>query len=309
MKVLITGGLGFIGSHVVDQLLEIENTDVVIVDQSNSMNTYWKKESLTIYQMDVNDPKLGAIFAKEKPDVVIHLAAQVSVTESIKAPSNDALVNILGTIHVLECAVKYGVKKIIFSSSAAVYGDPEFIPINESHPVEPTSFYGLSKLACEKYIRLFHQLYGLEYGILRFANVYGPRQTTDGEAGVISIFIDRLVKRTPITVYGDGTQTRDFVFVKDIADACVRMVDCKDSCTLNVGSGKETSLNELVYLLSNELNGNMIVNYRNKREGDITRSCLQNNAIYEKVGWKPKYSMKTGLKKTFSFFEMRNSSG
>ncbi|MFD1360704.1 NAD-dependent epimerase/dehydratase family protein [Lentibacillus salinarum] len=303
MKVLVTGGAGFIGSHVVDRLLD-ENVEVAVVDMSG--DNRWENSNVTYYEMNILDSGLRNIIEHEKPDIIYHLAAQISVTRSIADPIADANVNIVGTLRILQCAVKYKVKKIIFASSASVYGKPDYLPIEETHPIQPTSFYGISKSAAETYIRLYRELYGLNYSIFRFSNVYGPRQASDGEAGVISICLNKISENLPFTIYGDGTQTRDFIYVKDVAEACVMASSLSGSHTINVSSGKKVSLNMLIELLAENAGISTIVNYRNKKPGDIAHSCLQNDLARKLLQWKPKYRLEEGLAETYAHInEMR----
>ena len=240
LKVLITGGAGFIGSHVVDECQE-KNYEVVVVDNFSSGKNENLSKGCKVYKVDINDERLASIFNEEKPDYVIHMAAQASVMKSIEDPIQDGMTNILGTLKVLEYARINEVKKVVLASSAAVYGNPETFPIKENSPLDPLSFYSLSKWSGEHYAQLYESLYGLSSCILRFSNVYGPRQNTLGEAGVVSIFINQLLNRETMIIYG-GQQTRDFVYVKDVAKACRTAIESEKTGIFNISSCSETTI-------------------------------------------------------------------
>lgn len=220
MKVLVTGGAGFIGSHVVDCLIE-SGHETVVVDNLATGKASHVHPKAKLYVTDIRSKELKEIVETEKPRVVIHQAAQVSVKRSVDEPLWDAEINILGTLNLLECCRAANVEKLIYASSAAVYGDPVYVGVDERHLIQPLSLYGVSKYTPELYIKVYHHLYGLNYTILRYANVYGPRQDSEGEGGVVSIFIDKLLKGEQPIIYGDGEQTRDFVYVTDVAQANV----------------------------------------------------------------------------------------
>ncbi|MCC6639239.1 NAD-dependent epimerase/dehydratase family protein, partial [Candidatus Falkowbacteria bacterium] len=243
-KVLVTGGAGFIGSHLVDRLVELGH-QVVVVDNLSTGRLSNLNGFAKLYEMNIEDKKLADVFDAERPEIVFHMAAQISVTASFKDIIKDGNANIIASLNVLEQCVKFGVKKIIFSSSAAVYGDNPELPLREDHVPAPASPYAISKLTTEEYIKLFHKQHKLGYTILRYANVYGPRQTADGEAGVISIFIDRLLKGQQPTITGDGNQTRDFVFVQDVVSANVAAMNSDKSGIYNVSTNSQVKINEL----------------------------------------------------------------
>lgn len=294
MKAFVIGGAGFIGSHIVDQLL-LKNVDVVVIDNLSTGNKHWLPPNVVFYELDMFDKELERIFVLEKPDVVFHQAAQISVARSMDAPEEDARMNILGTINVLQCAVKVQVKRFIFASSAAVYGIPDQLPISEEHKIDPASFYGMSKAFAEEYIRLFSTLRHLKYSIFRYANVYGPRQNAQGEAGVIAIFFDRLLAGKPLTIYGDGTQTRDFIHVKDIATACVKSMTLTESTIMNLGTNQSVSINELVKYLMEITDTTVITNQMPRKKGDITNSYLDNQQALSQLDWQPGYTIIDGL--------------
>lgn len=248
-KVLVTGGAGFIGSYIADLLLE-QGYEVIIIDNLSNGSIKNLDKEVKFYQEDINSKETEVIIKNEKPDFLIHTAAQINVTKSIQNPVYDANINTLGTIRLLNYVKKYNIKKFIFSSSSAVYGKTEDTGIKENHPIQPISFYGTSKYASELYIKLYNQLHKIPYTILRYANVFGPRQTIDGEGGVIAIFCnDFLNQRTPI-IFGNGEQTRDFIYVKDVAKANLAAIEQGDNETFNIGTNHKTSIKELFLLLA-----------------------------------------------------------
>jgi UDP-glucose 4-epimerase len=305
MKVLITGGAGFIGHHFVEKLVK-ENIDVVIVDNLSSGSKEQIPTSAVFYEANIEDGNIENIFASEKPDYVVHLAAQVSVQFSMKNPLVDCQTNIAGTINLLENCVKYKVKKFIFASSAAIYGEPEYLPIDEDHPQHPISFYSLSKQTSEQYIRLFSNHFGLNYSILRFANVFGPGQNSHGEAGVISIFLHSILEHTAPIIYG-GEQTRDFVYVKDIADAIYSALSKGRNQTYNISTNTETKINDLLTIMLKKVNSNLIPVVKPQRVGDIGQSRLDNMKARTDLLWVPRYSLDRGIKETVDLILKKNA--
>lgn len=297
MKILLTGGAGFIGSHIVEQLLEAKY-DVVVVDRNIKKQYFFQQLGVTYYHLNIHDEALESVFYQEKPDAIIHLAAQISVSSSMKDPVHDMNINGYGTIKLLQLATQYQVRKFVFASSAAVYGAPLYLPMDENHPVTPISFYGLSKQVGEQYIHLYQDIYHLDFSILRFANVYGPGQSAEGEAGVIAIFNDRIQSKQPFTIFGDGNQTRDFVYVKDVASACVQSLHLKGSHTINISSNSACSLNELVQIFIQQSNQSVVTNYEAAKPGDIRHSTLTNQKAVNLLKWKPAYTIHTGLAET-----------
>lgn len=301
MKVLITGGAGFIGHHFVEKLVK-EKIDVVIVDNLSSGIKERIPKSAAFYEVDIVDLSIENIFAIEKPDYVVHLAAQVSVPVSMKNPLADCLANIAGTVNLLQNCVKYNVKKFIFASSAAVYGEPAYLPIDEDHPQHPISFYSLSKQTSEQYIKLYAKHFGLNHSILRFANVYGPGQNSHGEAGVISIFLNSILEQTPPIIYG-GEQTRDFVYVKDVADGLYSALHNGRNCTFNLSTNTETKINELLMLMLKKVNSHLTPVIKPQREGDIGQSRLNNTKALTELHWIPRYSLDRGLQETIDMYQ------
>lgn len=304
MKVLITGGAGFIGSHLV-RLLQKKGEGVAVVDNFSTGLRENLPDGTAIYECDVTSPELANVFETVRPDAVVHLAGQTTVHVSMADPGLDAAQNVIGSVHVLEQARQCGGKRVIFASTAASYGDvaEDHLPIDEFEPLAPLSFYGLSKVTVERYLDLYHKAYGLDYVVLRFANVYGERQGDGGEGGVISIFTKRVAKDEPITIFGDGKQTRDFVYAGDIArgiDAALRTHHANRA--YNLSTQTETSLKELVAVLANVSGKNIVPRYEDARTGDIYKSLLANGRARRSLGWEPQTSLEEGLRRTYEHF-------
>jgi len=302
MKVLVTGGAGFIGSHVVDLLIQ-SGYEPIVVDNLRTGKREFVPPNVQFIKMDIASPRIESVFAREKPDVVIHLAAQVDVAYSVKNPVEDANQNILGTIRLLACSYKFNVKKFIFSSSCAVYGEKDDCSIKETFPVQPLSFYGISKYTSEQYIQAFHQLFQLPYTILRYANVYGPRQSSNGEGGVISIFLKKVLNGEAPCISGDGEQTRDFVYVKDVARANVLSIEKGTNGIFNIGTNSKTSINQLFNIITSLTNSNLLPIPMPEREGDIRYSQLDNTEAVNLLSWKPNFDLQTGLTETLNYYK------
>ena len=300
MKVLVTGGVGFIGSHVVEELVN-HQYEVVLVDNIVTGSLDNLLTDVKIYELDINDQKIEYVFDRERPDYVIHLAAQVSVTASMNDPLLDLQTNTVGTVKLISLAKKYNVKNFIFASSAAVYGEPAYLPIDENHSLHALSCYSLSKYSAEKYIGLYDALYGGDSCVLRFSNVYGPRQNVDGEAGVISIFINRLVLGEEVEVFG-GCQTRDFVYVKDVARACRLAIEKEQKGVFNISSGIETSVEDLLTHIFETTGTTKTPAYKPIRGGEIERSVLDNSKASYAFDWRPHYSLLEGLRETVHYY-------
>lgn len=304
MKALVTGGLGFIGSNLVDELVRL-GYDVVIVDNlsTGKMENLNKKAKLYIKDI-INFEELENIFDKEKPEIVFHLAAQANVRKSVENPSEDAKTNIIGSLNLLHLSSKYKVKKFIFSSSGgAVYGDDVELPAPENEEEKPVSPYGCAKLAVEKYIYYFNKIWNLDYVILRYANVYGPRQDSKGEAGVVAIFIDKMMQGINPEINGNGKQTRDFVYVDDVVKA--NIASLKGKGIFNISAGKNTSINELFDKINNLFSNKFKKKYAPAKLGEQMRSWLDISLAKAKLGWKPEVSLDLGLKKTFDWFNQK----
>lgn len=302
MKVLITGGAGFIGSNVVDLFIS-EGHDVIVVDNLSQGKIENLNNCARFYKCDILDmDKLEVIFTTEQPEVVIHNAAQIDVQVSLKKPSIDSEINIKGTINILECCRKFEVKKIIYPSSAAVYGDPKYLPVDEEHEVNPISFYGISKHTPEHYIKTYSELYDIKYTIFRYANVYGIRQDPKGEGGVISIFVDKFLNGEKPVIFGDGEQTRDFIYVKDIARANLAALNNGDNIICNISTQTQISVNHLVDVMKDIIGSDLEAIYKEKRCGDIKDSSLKNKKACALLGWSPEYSLEEGLRDTCEYY-------
>lgn len=300
MKVIVSGGAGFIGSHLVDKLIS-KGMEVHVLDNLSSGQIEQVNPQAHMHVVDICSEDAKNIITYIRPDAIFHLAAQSDVGKSVQNPSHDADVNIIGTINMLEACKNARVKKFIFASTSAVYGNLDKGLLNEEDDTDPSSYYGLSKLTAESYIRLFYELYRQNYTILRFANVYGPRQMPKGEGGVVSVFFDRINKGGKISVHGDGKQTRDFVYVKDVVDANIASIECGDQETIQISTSQRTSINEILSLIS-DINGVQVSKeFTPPREGDIKHSCLCNQKALDILKWNPLYSIEEGLKETYYF--------
>lgn len=307
MKVLVTGGAGFIGSHVVDRLVE-EGHDVVVVDNLSTGKRKNVNRAANLYKLDIQSSRLERIFRNERPNVVIHLAAQVSVRNSVADPVFDAQVNILGTMNVVHQAVQHGARKVVFSSSGgAIYGEQDMFPAPESHPTNPLSPYGISKLCGEHYLSYFQRTSGIQTVSLRYANVYGPRQDPEGEAGVVAIFIQKMLNNEQPIINGNGRQTRDFVFVDDVAEANLAAMGQETQGVYNVGTGVETSINELFRLLATLTGATSKEVHGPAKKGEQLRSIVDPAKIRQALGWEMKVDLPDGLKRTVAFFREKMS--
>jgi len=295
MKVAVIGGLGFIGSHIVDLLVQNDH-EVVIYDNLSTGDIDNKNDKAKLYVGDILDiSDLNTFFLRNKPDVICHHAAQIDVQTSMSQPKVDANINIMGTINILDMCVRHNVKRIVYASSAAIYGNPEYLGVDEKHPLNAESFYGLSKAVPEQYIRLYAKNNKLSYGIVRYANVYGPRQKSEGEGGVVAIFTNKMKKNLDCNIYGDGNQTRDFIYVKDIAKANLLAINSDKNFTVNISTNKEITINELYNIMSECYNYNKKPIYKAGRPGDIIKSYLDNTKAKEILEFTPSYTVKEGI--------------
>ncbi len=297
MKILITGGAGFIGSHVVDAYIAAGH-QVVVVDTLTTGRRDHVNPAARLYEVDIRDPSLREAFERERPDVVNHHAAQASVVVSVADPRVDADINIMGTLHVLTLCAQYRVRRIVFASTGgAIYGEPQHLPAGEDHPAKPLAPYGISKLAGEYYVRYFESA-GLTWAILRYANVYGPRQDPHGEAGVVAIFARAMLDGQTPTIFGDGTQTRDFVFVEDVARANLLATGVQTSALVNIGTGVQTSVNDIFRHLA-ALSGFRGAPLRAAaRPGEVHRIAVDPSRAAQWLGWTPTTPLLDGLRKT-----------
>ncbi len=301
MKVMVTGGCGFIGSHIVDLLCEAGHT-VAVADNLSTGNLSNLNPLAKLYEVDIRSDAFRDAVRDFSPEVIYHEAAQIDIQKSIRESSFDAEINVVGTVKVLEAVRDFGVKKIIYASSAAVYGNPEYLPVDENHPKAPMSFYGISKFTPEYYIRTFSEMYGFKFTILRYANVFGVRQDPKGEGGVVSIFTDKLLRGESPVIFGDGEQTRDFVYVGDIAGANFAALKAGDGEVINVSTCKKTTVNELVEIMSG---GSCKPEYRDARPGDILHSYLDNTKLKTSLGYDIKYSLEEGIRLTMDYYRKK----
>jgi UDP-glucose 4-epimerase len=301
-KILVTGGAGFIGSHVVDLFLE-KGYEVVVLDDLTTGRLSNLNPQAKFYQIDIRSPKVREVFAAERPDYVSHHAAQIDVRRSVVEPLFDADVNILGSINLIECAKEFEVKHFVYiSSGGAAYGEPERLPCDEEHPVNPICQYGASKHTVEHYLYMYHANYGLNYTVLRYANVYGPRQNPEGEAGVVAIFTGKMLANEPATVNGDGEQTRDFVYVEDCAFAnYLALTVDHQSAIYNIGFGRPTSINEIFYALAKATGYSLPIQHGPAKVGETRHIYLDARKAARELGWTPTVSLEQGLEKTVSY--------
>ena len=310
MKVIVTGGAGFIGSHIVDSYIKAGH-DVVVIDNLSSGNRQNVNRKAVFYQMDIRAPEVDGIIKKEKPVIINHHAAQKSVPKSVVDPVIDGEINIIGLIHLLNAAAKHKVKKFIFASSGgALSGDTPIIPTPEDITPVMSSPYAVSKYSGEQYLKFYAGHYGLKYTVLRYANVYGPRQNMEGECGVIPIFIDNMNKNQPsrLFAYPDmpkGT-TRDYVYIDDVCTANLLALDKGDNEILHIGTGAETPIADVYNLVQEEFSKKLPLIRERERKGDVKRSALNPEKARRILGWEPKVPLKEGIQKTLSVNFMTN---
>lgn len=303
MKILVTGGAGFIGSHVVDLYIQ-EGHEVIVVDDLSTGRISNLNPHASFYQMDIRSDKIAEVFKNEKPEIVNHHAAQMEVRRSLSDPVFDAEVNILASIKLAELSRDYGVRKFIhISSGGAIYGEPEYLPCDESHPVNPLSPYGASKFAFEKYLFLFHANFDLDYTILRYANIFGPRQDPYGEAGVVAIFTGQMLQNKPVLINGTGEQIRDFVYVTDCARANLITLENGSQQAYNLGTGIGVSINEIYQHLKNITKYPMDAEYGPVKPGETFRIYLDAKKALVELQWQPEISLKDGLAYTVDYFK------
>jgi UDP-glucose 4-epimerase len=308
VNILVTGGAGFIGSHVVDAFVAAGHA-VAVVDDLSTGKRARVNQAARLHVMDLRSDRLAQVFESERPQVVAHLAAQASVRRSVSDPVFDAGVNIMGSLNLLDCCRRSGVDRIIYSSSGgAGYGDTEVLPTPEEHPTQPASPYGITKVAIEMYLRAWGPLFGIRGISLRYANVYGPRQDPDGEAGVVAIFCNRLLAGKTLIINGDGEQTRDYVYVEDVAAANLRALEHPEvvGC-VNIGTGIETSVNELYRTLADAAGLEVVAEHGPAKPGEQRRSCLDPALATHCLGWAPSVPLRDGLPRTLAFFRHETS--
>jgi UDP-glucose 4-epimerase len=301
VKVFVTGGAGFIGSHLVDALID-RGDCVHVIDNLSSGNPHHVNPSAKFHEIELTSPKVIDLIVDEKPEYIFHLAAQADVSKSTAFPLEDLKANVAGTVNILEACRVSGVKKIIFSSTSAVYGNVGSEMINEETIASPISFYGLSKLTAEYYIKLYHESFSIPYTILRYGNVYGPRQTSKGEGGVIAVFLEKLKNKEKLKVNGDGLQTRDFIYVGDVVTANIAACKTEVNTTVQISTGYTTSILQLIDLIQQIHPVPVEYYHSNDRFGDIKHSCLDNRLAIKTLNWKPAHSIGEGIRKTYQSF-------
>ncbi len=307
MNILVTGGAGFIGSHIVDQFVQ-ECHRVSVIDNLSTGKRKQVHREAVFYKLDVCSRRVEQVFKKEHPAMIVHMAAQMNVRKSTEDPVFDADVNILGTLRLLELAVRYGARKILFASSGgAVYGEQETFPASESHPTRPLSPYGISKLTCEYYLEYYRHVAGLKSVALRFANVYGPRQNSAGEAGVVAIFTQNLLTGEQARINGTGFQTRDYVYVGDVVEAVRAVFAPHVEGIFNVGTGVETSVNEMFTQLKKMTNSTCHAIHGPAKKGEQMRSVLDASKLEKETEWAPNVFLSEGLNETVTFFQQQKS--
>jgi len=307
MNILVTGGAGFIGSNVADAFIN-EGHTVIILDDFSSGKQENVHPKAKVYKMDIQDARVEQIFRDEKIEVMCHHAAQMDVRKSVADPKFDASVNVQGFLNLMECGRKYGLKKVIFSSTGgAIYGEQDYFPADEQHPMRPLSPYGITKLVTEKYLFFYKEIYGIDHVILRYANIYGPRQNPHGEAGVVAIFSQRMLKGEQPVINGEGKQTRDYVFVGDVVQANLLGLKYTGSNIFNIGTGIETDVNQLFHHIKKLTGSTCEENHIPAKAGEQMRSVITSKKITDMLGWKPTVTLEEGLKRTVEFFKGKNS--
>lgn len=300
---LVTGGAGFIGSHMADRLLE-EGFRVIIVDDLSSGKLKNVNHHATFHHMSITQPTLLDVFNREKPDLVFHMAAQSSVSRSTREPILDSEVNVLGTLRLLDAARRTGVEKIIYScTGGALYGDPVVVPCPDNTPVAPISPYGMSKFVAEQYLEFYRRQYLVDFTSLRYGNVYGPRQDPDGEAGVVAIFISAMLSRKRPVIFGDGGQERDFVAVDDVVEANMAAINRGSGKAMNIATGELTSVTRIFELLKEITGFRWDAGHAPARAGDVYRISLDCSLAAKELGWSPRTSLTDGLTRTVEYLK------
>lgn len=304
-KILVTGGAGFIGSTLVDRLIK-DGHEVVVVDNLSSGCRSYVNSAAHLYEVDIRSSKIEKIFKKEQFDFVYHLAAQIDVRRSVADPEFDNQINVGGGLNILKACQAHNVKKIILASTGgAIYGEAEEVPTSENYPTYPLSPYGIHKLTLEKYLNYYYQVYGLNYTILRFANVYGPRQFKGGEAGVIAIFTENAVSGQESWLFGDGLQTRDFVYVDDVVSALAAAleIDCRGE--INIGSGREIDLQMVIKSIEIALGAPLKIKEQPAKAGEQRRSALSSQRAQTVLNWSPQVGLEEGIKRTIEWTKLQ----
>lgn len=300
-KILVTGGAGFIGSTLVDKLI-IEGHEVIVLDNLVSGKRDYVNPQAKLYELDICSPEVAGVFETEQPEIVYHLAAQIDVRISVSDPVFDNKINAVGSLNLLANCQKFGVRKFIFASTGgAIYGEAEEIPTTESAPTYPLSPYGIHKLTTEKYLKFYQTVYGLDYTILRFANVYGPRQYKGGEAGVVVIFIEHAVAGKTCIINGDGLQTRDYVYVDDVVAALSKTKEVNYQGEINISCGKEITVLDVVAAITAALGFELVSQHAPAKPGEQLRSCLSYDLAKKILNWEPQVNITGGVKRTIEW--------
>jgi UDP-glucose 4-epimerase len=303
MNILVTGGAGFIGSHIVDAYIKLGHNVIIADNMSTGVKNYINPAA-KFYKIDICDEGISDLFKENSIDVINHHAAQIDLRKSVDDPKFDIKVNISGSVNLLQNAVANNIKKFIFASTGgAIYGEHDYFPADENHPTRPFAPYGINKLSVEKYLYYYNHVYGLNYTVLRYANVYGPRQNPHGECGVIAIFTDKILKGSEPLINGDGKQTRDYVFVKDVVKANVLALDDKKSTIYNIGTSHETDVNYIFEKINTFAETGFTEKHGPAKLGEQRRSVLSYEKIKKDLGWNPDVDIETGLKETTEYFK------
>ena len=300
-KILVTGGAGFIGSTLVDALLA-EGHVVTVLDNLVSGRRDYINQAADFWELDILDESLSKRFLESKFDFVYHLAAQIDVRISVEDPVFDNRINVLGGLNIIEASRKSGVKKVIMASTGgAIYGETDLIPTPETAPTYPLSPYGINKLTLEKHLNYYYQVHGLNYSVLRFSNVYGPRQYKGGEAGVIAIFTEAVANDKACLVYGDGKQTRDYVYVDDVVSALLKAMTVETKQEINISTATETDIWQMIKVIEEASQKKIEVKLAPARAGEQLRSCLSNSRAQEMLGWQPQINFTEGIARTYEW--------
>ena len=303
MKILVTGGAGFIGSHLVDALIE-RGDEVVVVDNLSTGCRENVNPQTKLYELNIGGQGLAEVFDLERPDIICHHAAQIDLRRSVTEPLFDAQENILGSLNVIVNSVHYRVAKFIYASSGgAIYGEPQSLPVDENHPINPVSQYGVSKHTVEHYLHLYALQYGINYVVLRYANVYGARQNPFGEAGVVAIFARQMLEGKQPTIFGPGNKTRDYTHVSDVVAANLLAMERGTNAICNIGTGVETSDQEIFDAVAEAVGYDDPPLYTSVRPGEVQRMCLDWSRAERELGWHPTLSLKEGITKTVAYFK------
>jgi len=301
MNILVTGGAGFIGSHIVDSMIKLGHC-VSIADNLSTGNMNNVNERAQFYNIDICRADLHKVFQKEKPDIVMHYAANTMVSKSMEKPAWDARQNILGSLNLITLCARFKVKRIVYASSAAIYGNPEYIPVDENHPINPVSNYGLSKYVVEKYLDLYYREYGLPYTALRYSNVFGPRQNSKCEAGVVAIFADQMLHNERPVIFGDGNKTRDYIYIDAVVAANRRVIEGNIDGIYNISTATETADQSIFNTLADLLHYKGRPAYVPVRKGEIIKICLSNAKARKALGWKNGNRLADALSGTAAYY-------